>query len=946
MVSDDPRQPRPTGNAGLQANRERRVRFVTIQSIRELPENNIGHADRRRQTILPGDDGSSRARRAAADKQLPSEPEGPIRSLDPVLAATRRARIRAEVSRMQLLEDTSLPNDLAAAEEDYDEPEELYNEDGIPIEPFHLRAEREAGYFDAEGNYLEYRLEAEDTDAWLESIMDEHHQVRADPELAARRRRAAATVGAGFGSGAVHGGPAAAAAAAALADGMNTSKGRRQRRNAILDELTADIVPVGDGPVDDDEEEEEEDGPYDMHMLDDTGAELEDDERAVYQKRVADLLQPLETPLDGLRRLGRVMHGGAAGPGVAAASATTAEAAGQPAVAPDATVATGNERGGTVGVGGDGGNAVLVGDVVPLLSAPAGAAPVGLGSLVPVGGGGGSGGGGGGGGDDADGGASGSMVHLSCGERQRLRKQRREHQGGTALADPPPPPPPSPSQHRQQPEVEAGEAGKEELVAAAAGLLEQSHVKNERRVGKEVSEEESIGGRAQSRGDVDMEDLDGSGAEASEPLRESRTAGLRPADAPPSPAARQSVAEATVAAAARRRAPAVQPSEAVREARRQFDSLTSYANLLLSAGMYDVYSSTREQLLRAAQRTLGVDVVRSLTVAGLRPIGQVAAPGRATTTTLKRPASSGSDAMAADAGGTDAGGGGGGGGGGGTTVKRKRLDMNFMEGMIGPHDVGKEDELVEEGDGAVTGFDAANMTTTTTTSGPGGSVRATRMTAVDMDVDMFGEDDDGDGDVGTGGGSAPQSAAGSGSGSAAGDETDRSLTVAAAEAAEAAAGASTGVNGDGAAGLTAMEVQGCLPPPAVMGGRQLEAASGVVDAAAGPSGTLPDRDGFELDPDSGYVYSSKMGYYYDTATGLYGDANTGLWYRYMAAEGPGASRGDDEGLGSSGGGGEGGAKPVGRFELATTVLAEQQQPTLEKQEQIGRADMQGQQPDS
>lgn len=26
----------------------------------------------------------------------------------------------------------------------------MFNEEGIPIEPFHLRAEREAGYFDAE----------------------------------------------------------------------------------------------------------------------------------------------------------------------------------------------------------------------------------------------------------------------------------------------------------------------------------------------------------------------------------------------------------------------------------------------------------------------------------------------------------------------------------------------------------------------------------------------------------------------------------------------------------------------------------------------------------------------------------------------------------------------------------------------------------------------------
>ncbi|GIL75121.1 hypothetical protein Vretifemale_4974, partial [Volvox reticuliferus] len=302
MVSDDPKQPRPTGDAGRQANRDRRVRFVIHSEVRQipLPEDNIGHADRRRQTILPGEDENSRARRAAADKQLPPEPEGPIRSLDPTLAATRRARIRAEVNRMQLLEDTSMPDDLAAAEEDYDEPEELYNEDGIPIEPFHLRAEREAGYFDAEGNYLEYRLDAEDTDAWLESIMDEHRQVKADPELVARRRRVAVAAAAGLRPGAVVGGAAASAAAAltaAAAGGINISKGRRQRHSAIPGEAAADIATAGGNAAIDDEgdeegdEDEDDDGPYDMHMLDDTGAELEDDERAVYQKRVADLLQ-------------------------------------------------------------------------------------------------------------------------------------------------------------------------------------------------------------------------------------------------------------------------------------------------------------------------------------------------------------------------------------------------------------------------------------------------------------------------------------------------------------------------------------------------------------------------------------------------------------------------------------------------------------------------------
>jgi hypothetical protein len=34
-------------------------------------------------------------------------------------------------------------------------------EDGIEIEPFNLNQEREEGYFDAEGNYVEYRNDDE-----------------------------------------------------------------------------------------------------------------------------------------------------------------------------------------------------------------------------------------------------------------------------------------------------------------------------------------------------------------------------------------------------------------------------------------------------------------------------------------------------------------------------------------------------------------------------------------------------------------------------------------------------------------------------------------------------------------------------------------------------------------------------------------------------------------
>eukprot|EP00899_Mesostigma_viride_P024605 jgi/Mesvir1/5329/Mv15419-RA.1 len=55
-------------------------------------------------------------------------------------------------------------------------------ESEIPIEPFNLRQERKDGYFDADGNYVEYRLENDLKDAWLDSA-------EVDPSLAEKAER-------------------------------------------------------------------------------------------------------------------------------------------------------------------------------------------------------------------------------------------------------------------------------------------------------------------------------------------------------------------------------------------------------------------------------------------------------------------------------------------------------------------------------------------------------------------------------------------------------------------------------------------------------------------------------------------------------------------------------------------------------------------------------------
>ncbi|KAJ9689476.1 hypothetical protein PVL29_014925 [Vitis rotundifolia] len=48
--------------------------------------------------------------------------------------------------------------------------DENFVDDGIQIEPFNLNQEREEGYFDSEGNFVEYVNEKEIKDAWLDSV--------------------------------------------------------------------------------------------------------------------------------------------------------------------------------------------------------------------------------------------------------------------------------------------------------------------------------------------------------------------------------------------------------------------------------------------------------------------------------------------------------------------------------------------------------------------------------------------------------------------------------------------------------------------------------------------------------------------------------------------------------------------------------------------------------
>ncbi|XP_072996712.1 uncharacterized protein [Typha latifolia] len=85
--------------------------------------------------------------------------------IDPQLAAKERAKRRKGSARAQ----DEHQIDVAAAEVHY-EDDTNFVEDGIRIEPFNLEQEREEGYFDANGNFVEYASQKKIKDAWLDSV--------------------------------------------------------------------------------------------------------------------------------------------------------------------------------------------------------------------------------------------------------------------------------------------------------------------------------------------------------------------------------------------------------------------------------------------------------------------------------------------------------------------------------------------------------------------------------------------------------------------------------------------------------------------------------------------------------------------------------------------------------------------------------------------------------
>ncbi|CAL8175102.1 unnamed protein product [Prunus armeniaca] len=114
----------------------------------------------------PGDEAVNRGR----PEEAVGVGIGPTPLTDPRSAAKERAKRRSQITTELFSEETAgILNDVSAAEVTYKDYEDFV-EDGIQIEPFNLNKEREEGYFDADGNFVEYANKNEVEDAWLDSV--------------------------------------------------------------------------------------------------------------------------------------------------------------------------------------------------------------------------------------------------------------------------------------------------------------------------------------------------------------------------------------------------------------------------------------------------------------------------------------------------------------------------------------------------------------------------------------------------------------------------------------------------------------------------------------------------------------------------------------------------------------------------------------------------------
>lgn len=102
------------------------------------------------------------------DVWKPSEDAQSVKN-DPRRAAKERAMRRNQMTTELCSEENrGMVHDITSVEVKYAEGE-TFVEEGIRFEPFNLEQEREEGYFDEQGNFVEY-IDNEIKDAWLDSV--------------------------------------------------------------------------------------------------------------------------------------------------------------------------------------------------------------------------------------------------------------------------------------------------------------------------------------------------------------------------------------------------------------------------------------------------------------------------------------------------------------------------------------------------------------------------------------------------------------------------------------------------------------------------------------------------------------------------------------------------------------------------------------------------------
>ncbi|KAL4425716.1 hypothetical protein ABPG75_009732 [Micractinium tetrahymenae] len=149
---------------------KKRVRF------NDTPE----YAPAKEEGELAGQGGASKRSKIDPMEALEGEIMGTLCLAEGADAAACAASRRA-ARRRHLMEGFDDEEGVEGAEADYEDPEEMFNDAGVPFEPFHLKREREEGYFDEAGNYVEYKTD-EVEDAWA----DELANVEVDEEWLAR----------------------------------------------------------------------------------------------------------------------------------------------------------------------------------------------------------------------------------------------------------------------------------------------------------------------------------------------------------------------------------------------------------------------------------------------------------------------------------------------------------------------------------------------------------------------------------------------------------------------------------------------------------------------------------------------------------------------------------------------------------------------------------------